>query len=116
MCIRDSLISDQIELSEEEINERDRDAYINYEKTILNDINITLPAGLTAHGLDAFDYNVDNAAGTFKSSVAQDGNKLIVKTEKVYKKAYVPIAEWKGLTEMLEAAYQFTQQKAILKK
>ena len=38
------------------------------------------------------------------------------KTEKMYKKAYVPIKEWKGLTEMLEAAYQFTQQKAILKK
>ena len=111
-----ALISPQVELSDEEINERERDAFINYEKTISNDITVTLPAGLTAHGLDALQFNVDNDYGSFVSTVIQDGQILKINTSKIYKKTLVPIANWNDLAEMLEAAYQFTQQKVILKK
>lgn len=111
-----ALISDQVDLSEKEINERKNDAFINFEKTITNDIKITLPSGLTAHGLDALQFDVDNAFGTFKSVVTQEGNTINMQTTKVYKQSFIPVADWNKLTEMLEAAYQFTQQKVILKK
>jgi len=111
-----ALITPQVELSNDEINERERDAFINYEKTISNDITVTLPPGLTAHGLEALQFNVDNSYGSFIASVVQEGQTLKMKTSKVYKKTLVPLSNWKDLTDMLEAAYQFTQQKVILKK
>ena len=111
-----ALITDQVELSDKEINEREQDAYINYEKTISNNIIITLPDGLTAHGLEALQFDIDNEYGTFKSTVTQTGNMLKLATTKIYKKTHIPVDDWKKMTDMLEAAYQFTQQKVILKK
>jgi len=110
------LITGQIEVTEEEKEERKQDVHFDFSKVISNDITITLPEGLVAHGLDAFQFNVDNPVGKFVSTVSQEGNVLKVNTEKVYKKSHVPLEKWNEITKMLEAAYQFTQQKTILKK
>lgn len=110
------LISEQVELSDEQINERTRDVDFSYAKRLTNDITINLPAGLKANGLDQFNMSVDNAAGSFISSATQSGDKLVVKTEKNYKKNSMPLSEWKNMVEFLEAAYQFSQKKVILKK
>lgn len=111
-----ALIGDQLELKEKQMTSRTKDIQFNFSKTITSQIEVALPDGLTAHGLEALNVNVDNSHGSFTGTASQTGNKVIVETKKTYKKAYAPAAEWPNYVEMLEAAYDFTQQKVILKK
>ncbi len=109
------LIGSQVQLEEEEINNRKTDINLNYAKTIVNNFNITLPDGVKAQGIDAFNMNIDNKSGAFVSTATQDGNILKVKTTKTYKKQDMSKSEWPNMVEMLEAAYKFSQLKMVLK-
>jgi hypothetical protein len=43
-------------------------------------------------------------------------NKLIIKVKKQYNNYYEPNANWSKMILFLEAAYQFSQEKVLLKK
>ncbi len=110
------LITSQVELTEEEINERKNPVDQNYARTIDNSITIILPEGYQAKGLEGMNINIDNPSAAFISTVTQEGNTLIINTSKVYKKEHIEKADWESLVKMLEGAYDFSQKKIILKK
>ena len=110
-----SLISGQVELTEEEINERTKPIELNFARTISNEIVVSIPEGKKVEGLDVLNMNVDNESAAFISSATLSGNTLTVKTDKIYKQEFLPVEKWSELVEMLEAAYKFSQLKVVLK-
>jgi hypothetical protein len=109
------LIGKQIEITTEE---KTRKVGINIEnpRSLENEIHVVIPAGYKAEGLDGFTFNVDNAAGCFISNAKQVGNELIFTTKKQYKKGDLDKSEWPNMIAFLDAAYNYTQKKIILKK
>lgn len=110
------LITEQVQLEQEEIDERTKPIEMISAKTITNTITITIPEGMKVEGLESLNYNVDNEAASFVSAAALEGSTIKINTKKIYKQEFLELTNWPNLVEMLEAAYQFTQQKVVLKK
>jgi len=109
------LIGSQIELGENEM-ERDKDFYIKYPSTKEYKINFTMPDGYSIQGLDKLSVNVGNETGSFVSTAKMEGNLLKVTVEKIYKQNYQPKENWSKMVDFLEAAYDFTQVKVLMKR
>jgi len=111
-----SLIGGQVALKEKEIEERYNDVEFGMAKEYVNEIKITIPEGYKADGLDKLNLTVDHPMCSFISTASQVGNQLKIKTVKSYKKSTIDKKDWAKLVEMLEAAYDFSQTKIVLKK
>ena len=109
------LIGGQIELEKEEM-ERQYDVYMPYPRSFKNEITFIIPDGYVAEGIDKFNFEVKNETGGFISSARLEGNKVILNTEKYYTNNFEPKENWSKITDFLEATFQFTQQKVLLRK
>ena len=108
-------IGGQIDLDEEQHNRKDA-VYLNYPRSIKYSIHFTIPDGYSVSGLDKLNKSVINDFGSFVSVAKIEGNTLIVNTTKQYKKNYIPASNWSDMTDFLDAAWQFTNEKIMLKK
>jgi len=105
----------QIELSEKE-KKRPNNIHMSFPRQIEHEIQFEVPEGYTASGLDKFNKNAENETGGFVSSVSQNGNLITIKTTKSYNNYYEPNSNWNKMIDFLEDAFQFTQEKILLKK
>ena len=87
-----------------------------YPRSFENEIVFEIPAGYTVSGLEKLNVNVVNTTGQFVSTATINGNKLIIKTSKQYNNYFEPNSNWPKMIAFLDAAYQFTQEKILLKK
>ncbi|GAA0733441.1 hypothetical protein GCM10009430_47590 [Aquimarina litoralis] len=101
---------------EEGDKERKEDIYMSYPRSFNNTISLTIPDGYEVTGLDKLAVDITNETGGFTSNYSLDGNKLIIKTYKYYTHNYEPNSNWSKMLAFLEAAYQFSQQKILIKK
>lgn len=108
-------LTSQIELSEKEKN-RTNNVYMSFPRQIEHEIQFEIPEGYTASGLDKFNKNAENETGGFVSSITQNGNLITIKTTKSYNNYYEPNSNWNKMIDFLEDAFQFTQEKILLKK
>ena len=81
-----------------------------------NNINITIPDGYTVSGIDKLNTSVVNETGGFTSKAIDEGNVLKITTHKYYENNYEPKENWSKMVSFLDATYQFTQEKILLKK
>ena len=109
------LIGQQKEIEEKNMT-RDEDIYMPNARSYVNIISCTIPEGYTVEGLDKLTFNVDNETGGFTSSASMDGNTLNIKTEKWYANNFEKAENWSKMLEFLEAGYEFTGVKVLLKK
>ena len=109
------MITAQVEIEKKELT-RTNNIYIAYPKTYENEINFEIPAGYSVSGIDKLNKNIVNETGEFASKASVSGNKLTVKTTKMYKNYYEPNSNWNKMILFLDGAYQFTQEKILLKK
>jgi hypothetical protein len=110
------LIGDQIKLEQNELTSRQVDIWLPNPKTIENIMTISIPAGYTVDALQELNMNIDNESGSFISSAKTDGDKLIITSQKIYKKNFDKKELWPNYVAFLEAAYKFSQLKIVLKK
>jgi hypothetical protein len=110
-----SLIGGQVELKDKD-RTRQNDIDMDYAKTITTEINFTIPDGYTVEGLDDLNMNIDNPSMSFISKTSQEGKVIKVTVKKEYKVNHDSKANWKNWMEVLDAAYNFTQKKVVLKK
>jgi hypothetical protein len=108
-------IGGQVALQEDEM-EREYNVYMSYPRSFYNTISFEIPEGYTVEGLENLQKNIVNDAGNFVSSAEVDGNNLIVKTAKIYHHNFEKKEDWQKMVDFLEAGYQFTQEKILLKK
>lgn len=109
------LIGEQVEIDAED-KVRTVDIYQSYPRSFENEVILEIPEGYTVSGSEKLNKKVENATGGFVSSAKVEGNKLIVKTQKYYKNYFEPQKNWQQMIDFLDAAYQFTQEKVLLKK
>jgi hypothetical protein len=79
-------------------------------------INMQIPDGYEITELENLNFNVDNSTGKFIAKASVDGNVLKIITQKVYHHYYEPKENWTDMIAFLNAAYNFTQQKVLLRK
>lgn len=109
------LIGSQYEVSQKE-KSRTNNIYFQFPRSFDNEIVLEIPEGYTATGLDKLNKNVVNETGGFTSTAVVEGNKLIIKTYKYYADYFQPNANWGKMVAFLDAAYQFNQEKILLKR
>lgn len=109
------IIGGQVGLKKEELT-RDWDIHMPYARSFDYEISINIPEGYTVEGVDKLTFSVDNNAGGFISKAEISNGQLLIQTSKFYRHAYEPAASWPLMVEFLEAAYDFTQAKVLLKK
>ena len=110
------ILSKQPKLDEDNLKPRQMDIHVNYPKTIVYEVELTLPTGYTIEDLKDLNTNLDNDMMRFKVEAQLVGDKLLVKTTKVYKKITAPKAEWPKMVDVFTTAYDFSQKKVVLKK
>lgn len=109
------LIGDQLFISQDE-RKREVDAFMTFPRSLRNIINFTIPAGYKVVGLQSLNMNIDNEVGTFAVQASIENDVLNILVKKVYKQTTVKKENWAKLVEMLDAAFNFSQKKILLKK
>jgi len=109
------MLTKQVEITKKE-KDRKNNVYSPFPRTYDNEIVLEIPQGYTVSGIEKLNKKVQNETGEFSSSAKLEGNKLKIKTLKQYNKYYWANSEWKKMIAFLDEAYQFTQEKILLKK
>lgn len=109
------LIGGQVTLTEEEKN-RTNNVYMNFPRSFVNEIEFTIPTGYVVGKLDKLNIAIENETGGFISTASVEGDVLKIRTEKYYSNYFEQNTNWPKMVQFLEAAYQYTQEKIILKK
>ncbi len=110
------ILTKQPKLDENNLKPRQAEIQINYPKTIVYEVELTLPTGYTIEDLKDLNMNLDNEMMSFKVESQLVGDKLMVKTTKLYKKITAPKTEWQKMVDVFTMAYDFSQKKVVLKK
>ncbi|EDM43415.1 hypothetical protein SCB49_00160 [unidentified eubacterium SCB49] len=108
-------IGGQVQIKENE-KERGLGVYINNAKSFHDKVTIKIPEGFTVVGLDKLEKNVSNETGSFISTAKVENGTLTYTTKKVYAKRKYTASEWQLMLPWLNAAYEFSQEKVMLKK
>lgn len=109
------MLTSQVEIDQKE-KDRKNNVYSVYPRSYENEIVLNIPAGYIVSGLEKLTKKVENETGGFTSTAEIKGNQLIVKTLKYYKNYFETNANWPKMIAFLDTAYQFTQEKVLLKK
>jgi len=109
------LTGEQLFITHEQ-RKREVDAYMGFPRSLRNIINFTIPDGYKAIGIQNLNTTIDNEVGTFAVQASVEGNTLNILVKKVYKQTSIKKENWPKLLEMLDAAFNFSQKKILLKK
>jgi hypothetical protein len=101
-----------------EDKERNRvlDVYMYSARTFTFDIDIAIPEGFTAKGVEELAMNVTNETGSFVSTAKVEGNSIKVSVTRSFAKAFEPASNWPRLVSLLDAVYDFYNKKVLLEK
>lgn len=108
-------IGDQVEIAQKDMT-RTADIYMPYARSFSNQVTLNIPTGYTVTGIDKLNVNVENVTGGFTSTAKVVDNQLVIKTKKWYSHNFEPAKNWEQMLAFLEASYEFTEQKVLLKK
>ena len=109
------LTGQQLFVSQDQ-RKREVDAYMGFPRSLRNIINFTIPEGYKAVGIQNLNTTIDNEVGTFAVQASVEGNVLNILVKKVYKQTTIKKENWPKMLEMLDAAFNFSQKKILLKK
>ena len=99
-----------------EDRQRKYDIDVRYPHTLNWDINYTIPAGFTVKGLADLNQNVENETGAFITKATIEGNLLKLNSKKIYKQTKIKKEDFGKMLEFIDAAYNFSQRKILLKR
>lgn len=110
------VIGDQATIEPKYMKDRKTEVNFVFARTIEYEILLEVPAGYKAEGIKELNSSLDNDACSFTSTAEMVGNNVLIKTKKVYKHNSEKKENWSKITDMVTAAYNFSQKKVILKK
>lgn len=108
-------IGPPVEIEEKE-RKRTANVYMGFPRSFENEITFYIPEGYEIKGLEKLNKKVENETGGFTSTATIQGSTLIVKTKRYYLNNYEPASNWPKMLAFLDAAFQFSQEKILLKK
>lgn len=95
---------------------RTADVYMSFARSFAYEIEVEIPEGYVAEGVEKLARQVDNECGSFIVKAEQKEGKLQLQITKSYKVAHAQAAKWPQLLEMIDVAEAFRDQKILLKK
>ncbi len=95
---------------------REMDIYMSYARKLEFNYTLNIPQGYTVKGIENFIKSVKNDVGEFSTSAVKKDNTVLFTVKRVYNSSYYPVASWPKLLDIMDAAYDFTQQKLLLEK
>jgi hypothetical protein len=107
-------IENQIQLSEED-RTRKYNVYMPFARSFRYTLEIIVPQGLKAEGLENLNMKVENQTGGFISQVTESEGKINIEVHKYYTSNFEKSENWNNLVEFLDAAYSFSQKQILLK-
>jgi hypothetical protein len=110
-----SLMGEQPKIKQDE-RKRSLPVDVRYPRNLSWNVIFSLPAGYTVKGIENLNKQVSNACGSITSNARLDGNNLIIDVRKIYKEKQFDPAQWQQLVEILDAGYDLSQAKVVLKK
>lgn len=110
-----SLIGSQTRIKKED-KTRSYPVNIKSASAITYYINFTVPAGYTLKGWEGLNKKTENDFASFTSRAKLENNVLYIQAREVFKKTNVEAANWPSIVVVLDAAYNFSQAKLLLKK
>jgi hypothetical protein len=109
------LMGGQFQIKAED-RQRKYDVDVRYPHILTWDINYSIPAGFTVKGLAGLNQSVENETGAFITKATIEGNVLKLNIKKIYKQTIIKKENFNKMLEFLDAAYDFSQRKILLKK
>lgn len=109
------IIGKQLELQKDDLI-RTSDIHLNYAKSYIHIINITIPEGYSIQGHESLNTNIVNEIGEFTCVSTYENNVLKLVVSKLYKVQDSSKDNWDKYVAFLDGAYDFTQKKVLLKK
>jgi len=109
------LIEGQVKIEGEEL-ERTTNIYFDNARSFTTKISLDIPNGYDVEGLENLNQKVENQFGGFNSSAKVESGKVVIETKKHYDVNFVPQKEWLSIVSFLNAAFNFSEQKLLLKK
>lgn len=110
-----NLIGQQAEIGTWEYK-RENNVYLNHARSTEHAIRLAIPEGYSVEGFESLNMDFSNETGSFVSTAQLDNGFLVVSASKVYNHHFMEAANWPKMTAFLDAAFNFTQKKVILKK
>jgi len=110
-----ALMGGQVQLKDKD-RERKFDVNVRYPRILVWNITYTIPAGYTVKGVADLNQQVDNEAGAFITKAMVEGNTLKLSIKKVYKQTKTEKQHYNKMLEFIDAAYNFSQRRILLKK
>lgn len=93
------------------------DAWLPGARRYDTEVRIDIPEGYAAvDPAEPLDMRMENKYGSFTAEVTFDDGCIIVKTMKIYKADYIPVADFAVLLEMIDAANEFFGKSVVLTK
>jgi hypothetical protein len=89
---------------------------VRYPRALNWKITFAIPAGYEVKGLENLQKKIENSCGSFTSTAFVEGSNLMVYAKKIYAGRRFDMAQWPQVLEILDAAYDVSQAKIILKK
>jgi hypothetical protein len=80
------------------------------------EISFAIPAGYTVKGLADLNISVENETGLFTSKAVVEGTILKLSIKKAYKQTQIKKEDFGKMLEFIDAAYDFSQRRILLKK
>ncbi|RYY64725.1 MAG: DUF3857 domain-containing protein [Chitinophagaceae bacterium] len=109
------LIGKFTKVDEKERN-RSMDVYMFSARTFTFDINIAIPEGYTAKGVEELATNMTNESGSFVARASADEKNVKITVTRSFNKAFEPAANWPKLLSLLDAVYEFNNKKILFEK
>lgn len=104
-----------IKVKQEQRN-RDIDVYMPYARSIEYNIELQVPDGYTAEGVEALNKKVANETGFFTVDAVSSGKTVSLKVKKHYLHGFEPAGNWSKLLEFIDAANEWLNAKLLLRK
>lgn len=101
---------------EEKDKKRDQDIYMSAARTYNYAININIPQGYSATGVEEFNTKKTNTTGTFLSNAKVEGNTLVINVTQTYNQPFIKAKDWSSLLDIIQTSSEFNDKKILLEK
>jgi Domain of Unknown Function with PDB structure (DUF3857) len=99
-----------------EQRKRDVDAYMPFARSIEYNIELEIPEGYTAEGIEALNKKVVNETGFFTAEATATDKVVTVKVKKHYLHNFEPLNNWDKVVQFIDASNDWLNAKLLLKK
>ena len=99
-----------------EQRKRDIDIYMPYARSFEYNIELDIPDGYTAEGVEALNKKVTNETGFFTAEAAIKGKIITIRVKKHYLNGFEPASNWGKLLEFIDASNDWLNAKLLFRK